>query len=565
MSNNLRSAILNKVMKSLHSVNNEHRHKISTALYVNLNQTNDTYYFAFPLKSIYYNAMDDIQNITRNDFENTIDHITVENNIAYFAIPRNQYIKTIIENNLSGPSPPVIPENSKNIIVEFSSPNIAKPFHLGHLRSTITGNYIANVNNFLQNRVKRLNYLGDWGTQFGFIQLGIELGNIDSNEINANPIKSLYKAYVLAHELAETDPTMNDRAKEIFRKLEFGNSTTYKEWQTFKDYTVQELEKTYKRLGISFDEYHWESMYTASNTKKIISLMEEMKLLMLDKENRKVISVTADRNIPLIKSDGSTLYITRDIAAAIDRFEKNNFDAMYYVVDNAQTDHFLNLMQILNQMKLPWANRLKHIKFGRVRGMSTRKGTAVFLEDILNEAQEIMRERQMIKTTTKVSLDEMDKVSDILGISGILVYNLMQRRMKDYEYNWNLMFQMKGDSGIKLQYVHCRLTSLERYSGATLTTECDPSLLKEPEVDDLIILISRFDEIILQSYEQFEPCVLVVYLMQLSNTINKALKKLRMKGEPSDVANQRLLLFHTSRLILAEGMKLLGLTPLEKM
>ncbi|XP_078041949.1 arginyl-tRNA synthetase, mitochondrial isoform X2 [Augochlora pura] len=554
-----------KVRKSIHSVNNEHQHKISSALYVKLNQTNGTYCFAFPLESKYYNALDDVQNITKNDFENTVDSITVKDNTAYFAIPREQYIKQIIENNLSGPTPPVLPENSKNIIVEFSSPNIAKPFHLGHLRSTITGNYIANISNYLQNRVKRLNYLGDWGTQFGFIQLGIELGKVDNNEIHANPIKGLYKAYVLANELAKTDSTMNDRAKEIFRKLEFGDSTTYTEWQTFKDYTVQELEKTYKRLDISFDEYHWESMYTASNTKKIISLMEEMKLLMLDKENRKVINIAEDRNIPLIKSDGSTLYITRDIAAAIDRFEKNKFDAMYYVVDNAQTDHFSNLIETLNKMKLPWANRLKHIKFGRVRGMSTRKGTAVFLEDILNEAQEIMRERQLTKNTTKVSLDEMDKISDILGISGVLVYNLMQRRMKDYEFNWNLMFQMKGDSGIKLQYTHCRLTNLERNSGATLTTECDASLLKEPEVDDLIISISRFDEVILKSYEEFEPCVLAVYLMQLCNTINKALKRLKIKGEPPDVGNQRLLLFHTSRLILAEGMKLLGLTPLEKM
>ncbi|XP_076641549.1 arginyl-tRNA synthetase, mitochondrial [Halictus rubicundus] len=565
MSNSLRSAIFKKVIKPLHDVNNEHQHKIMSKLQVKLNTTNNSYYFVFPLKSNCYNVLGEIQNITKVDLENTFSNITVENDTAYFAVPRDLYIKTILESNLSGPTPPMIPENNKNIIVEFSSPNIAKPFHLGHLRSTITGNYIANVNSFLQNKVKRLNYLGDWGTQFGFIRLGIELGNIDNNEIQANPIKALYKAYVMANKLAETDSTMNDRAREIFRELEFGDSSIHKEWQTFKDFTIQELQRTYERLSITFDEYHWESMYTASSTKKIINLMEEMKLLMLDQQNRKVIPVTEERSIPLIKSDGSTLYITRDIAAAIDRYEKNKFDAMYYVVDNAQTDHFSNLMKILNKMQVPWVDRLKHIKFGRVRGMNTRKGTAVFLEDILNEAQEIMRERQTKKATTKVSLDEMDETSDILGISGIITYNLIQRRMKDYEFNWNLIFDMKGDSGIKLQYTHCRLTSLERNCGATLITECDASLLKEPEVDDLIILISRFDEVILRSYEEFEPCVLAVYLMQLSNTISKAFKKLKIKGEPSDLGNQRLLLFHVSKLILAEGMKLLGLTPLERM
>ncbi|XP_076277000.1 arginyl-tRNA synthetase, mitochondrial isoform X1 [Lasioglossum baleicum] len=565
MSNSLRSAIFKKVIKPLQNVNNEHQHKIMSKLHVNRDTTNDSYYFVFPLKSNYYNVLGETQNIAAVDLDNTFNNVKIENDSAYFAVPRDQYIKTILESNLSGPTPPAIPENNKNIIVEFSSPNIAKPFHLGHLRSTITGNYIANVNSFLRNKVKRLNYLGDWGTQFGFIQLGIELGNVDNKEIIENPIKALYKAYVIANKLAETDSTMNDRAREIFRKLEFGDSNIHEEWQTFKDYTVQELERTYERLGITFDEYHWESMYTALSTKKITDLMEEMKLLTLDQQNRKVIPVTEERNIPLIKSDGSTLYITRDIAAAIDRYERNKFDAMYYVVDNAQTDHFSNLMKILKKMQVPWVDRLKHIKFGRVRGMSTRKGTAVFLEDILNEAQEIMRERQTKKATTKVSLDEMDKTSDILGISGIITYNLIQRRMKDYEFNWNLIFDMKGDTGVKLQYTHCRLTSLERNCGAALITECDASLLKEPEVDDLIILISRFDEVLLRSYEELEPCVLAVYLMKLSNTISKALKKLNIKGEPSDVGNQRLLLFHVSKLILAEGMKLLGLTPLERM
>ncbi|KZC04096.1 putative arginine--tRNA ligase, mitochondrial [Dufourea novaeangliae] len=514
--------------------------------------------------SNHYNITNELQNIIKNDLEDISD-ITVQNDTVCFNIPRDQYVKTILESNLSGPTPPVLLQDNKNVLVEFSSPNIAKPFHLGHLRSTIIGNCIANINSFLQNKVKRINYLGDWGTQIGFIQMGMKLTNIDSTEIQTNPIKALYKAYVTAHKLAETDSTIGDRARELFKKLELGDSSTYKDWQTFKDYTVHELTKIYKRIGVVFDEYHWESMYNASTTNHIINLMEDMHLLTLDNMNRRVIPISEKRNIPLIKSDGSTLYLCRDIAAAIDRFEKNKFDAMYYVVDSAQRDHFSNLVQILNKMNIPWADRIKHIQYGRVQGMSTRKGTAVFLEDILNEVKEIMRERQMKTHTTKVSLDETDDSSDILGVSGVIIHDLRQRRMKNYEFNWDLILNMKGDSGIKLQYTHCRLTSLEHNSGAILTTECDPSLLQEPEVDDLIILISKFDEVVLKSYEELEPCILTVYLFQLSNAISKAWKTLTIRGQPTDLGEQRLLLFHTSKLILAEGMKLLGLTPLEKM
>lgn len=354
-----------------------------------------------PLKSIDYDVTNAIGDITKNNLDDVFDNVTVGNDTISFNMLRDKYVKTILDSNHSGLAPPLLVDNNKNVIVEFSSPNIAKPFHLGHLRSTIIGNYVANINNYLQNKVKKINYVGDWGTQFGFIQLGIEVANSNNDEMQTNPIKALYKAYVAANQLAKTDPTISERARETFRRLEFGDSTVYNQWQTFKEYTVQELETTYKRIGIIFDEYHWESMYTAKSTNQIIRLMEEKQLLALDDKDRKTVAISEDRNIPIIKSDGSTLYITRDIAAAIDRFEKNKFDAMYYVVDNAQSDHFSSLFKILNKMELPWANRLEHVKYGRVRGMSTRQGTAVFLEDILNEAREIMKERQ-IRTSSKL-------------------------------------------------------------------------------------------------------------------------------------------------------------------
>ncbi|XP_029053530.2 probable arginine--tRNA ligase, mitochondrial [Osmia bicornis bicornis] len=565
MSNCLRSIIFQKVIKPLHNIDNVYQQKLISNLHVKCNQTRDTYCFMLPLKSEDYNITNEIKNLAQNDIQSTFDDVIIKDDTVYFNVSRDKYLKAILESNFSAVAPPLVINNDKNVIVEFSSPNIAKPFHFGHLRSTIIGNCIANINTFLQNQVEKINYLGDWGTQFGFIQLGIEMTNIEDVKLQTDPIKTLYQVYVTANKLAESDPTLHERAKELFKQLELGDSTIYKNWQRIRHYTVEELEKTYKRIGVVFDKYEWESMYTAKNIQKILDLMEERQLLTLDNDNRKVIAISNERTVPIIKSDDSSLYITRDIAAAINRFERYKFDAMYYVVDYSQTEHFNNLIQILNKMQLPWVDRLKHVKYGRIRGMSTRKGTAVFLEDILNEAKEIMRQKQINTKTTKVSLEDLDSTSDILGISGIIVYDLKQNRMNNYEFNWNSILNMKGDSGIKLQYTHCRLCSLERLSNATLVTECDPSLLKEPEVDNLITLISQFDEVIIKSYEQLEPCILTVYLLHLCKAINVAMRTLRIKGESVDLGNQRLLLFHVAKIILARGMKLLGLTPLEEM
>ncbi|XP_012245942.1 probable arginine--tRNA ligase, mitochondrial [Bombus impatiens] len=564
MSNFIRTVIFKKIIKQLQNIDNACQYKIMSNLRITFNKEIDTYTFVLPLKSKDYNLTNKVKDITDNDLKGDFDNITVQDNTIHFNVLRDKYIKQILESNLSGVRPPLVDIN-KNIIVEFSSPNIAKPFHIGHLRSTIIGNCIANLNSFCQNQVTKINYLGDWGTQFGYVYIGMKMANIDNIEMQTDPIKTLYTAYVNANKLAKDDPSINESAKEIFRQLELEDNEVYKNWESIKHFTVLELERTYKRIGVTFDRYDWESMYTAKKINKIIDKMGEMQLLKLDNENRKVIPLSEEKSVPIIKSDGTSLYISRDIAAAIDRFERNKFDAMYYIVENGQTDHFTSLIQILNKMNLPWVNRLKHVKFGRVHGMSTRQGTVVFLEDILNKAKEIMKQKQLDAKTTKIPLDKIDETSDILGVSGVIIQDLKQSRMNSYEFDWNLMLDMKGNSGIKLQYAHCRLCSLEELSGATLVKECDSSLLKEAEVDQLILLISQFDEVVLKSYQELEPCVLTIYLFHLCKAINIAWRKLSVKHQSNDLGNQRLLLFHIARITLAQGMKLLGLTPLEKM
>ncbi|KAK2579032.1 hypothetical protein KPH14_002825 [Odynerus spinipes] len=562
MTTKIRHVLYKKIAESLGNV--EDASKIISHLNVQHKQLG-VYSFTLPLKTKQYDVRNNIQTILNSDIKTDLNNITIEEDILSINVYRNDYIKQLLESNCHKVVPIILTNDNKNIIVEFSSPNIAKPFHLGHLRSTIIGNYVANINSFFNNNIKKINYLGDWGTQYGLIQIGMDMSNFDSKDIKRDPIRHIYNAYVFANKLAKDDPTIMNKAKEIFRQLETGESIAQEEWELFRKYTVEELQKTYKRIGITFDEYHWESMYSTRNIKEILSLMEKMHLLTNDKENRKVINIDSEKVIPLIKSDGTSLYLTRDVAAAIDRYKKYNFDSMYYIVDNTQSGHFTNLVQVLNKMDMSWAQRLKHVRYGRILGMSTRKGTAVFLEDILNEIRDVVKEKQMQSRTTKVSLNMSDNSSDILGISAIIINDLKQKRQKDYTFDWNTACNINGDTGVKLQYVHCRLVSLEENCGATFVPECDPSLLKEPIAEDLVFIISKFDNAVLKSYQDLEPCILVTYLFQLSQVINKALKILKVKGEAADVSNQRLLLFHVAKNVLSQGMKLLGITPLNKM
>ncbi|XP_047354972.1 probable arginine--tRNA ligase, mitochondrial isoform X5 [Vespa velutina] len=486
--------------------------------------------FILPLQTKQYDLRNNIKTILNSDIKSDLNDITVEENALSFNVFREDYIKQFLERNCHKIVPHILINNNKNIIVEFSSPNIAKPFHLGHLRSTIIGNYVANINSYLGNNVRRINYLGDWGTQYGLIQIGIDMSNLDSKKIQNDAIKSLYNAYVLANKSMENDSSIGNKAREIFRQLETGESIACQEWELFRKYTTEELKKTYDRI-----------------------------------ENRRVIHLNSEKVIPIIKSDGTSLYLTRDVGAAIDRYKKYKFDLMYYVVDQTQSKHFTSLIEILHKMNMSWAERLNHIRYGRILGMSTRKGTAIFLEDILNEIRDVMREKQIQSPTTKVSLDISDNSSDILGISSVIINDLRRRRERDYKFDWNAAFDIEGDTGTSLQYVHCRLFNLEKNSGATLPTECYPSVLKEPIVDDLICIISNFENTVLRSYQDLEPSILVTYLFRLSHTINKALKILKVKGETADISDQRLLMFHVARNVLAQGMKLLGITPLQKM
>uniref|UniRef100_A0A336LYX9 Probable arginine--tRNA ligase, mitochondrial n=1 Tax=Culicoides sonorensis TaxID=179676 RepID=A0A336LYX9_CULSO len=406
-------------------------------------------------------------------------------------------------------------DQKKTVVVEYSSPNIAKPFHVGHLRSTIIGNFISNLYEHLGHNVHRVNYLGDWGTQFGYLNVGVEMKRFTQAEIQQKPIEKLYEAYVHANQESEKDSTIHDKAMSIFRELENGTYKNIEQWNSYKKFTVEELTKLYDRLGVHFTHYHWESMYGINSVTNVVEKLNKQGVLHNENDGRKI-AIVGDRRVPVVKSDGTTLYLTRDIAAYMDRYEKFKFDEMIYVVDNGQNDHFTALFNIIAQLKLPYAGRGTHVKFGRIKGMSTRKGSAVFLKDILDEAKDIMKEKQLQSSTTKIDISKAEDAStDILGISAVIINDLKQRRHSHYDFSWDHALQVTGDTGIKLQYTHCRLCSLEQNSGATEANHINVDLLQEPEAIALVFELAKFPEAISRAYKSQEACVIVNYLFSL--------------------------------------------------
>lgn len=333
-------------------------------------------------------------NLSCHGIHNLEKHNTNDNQSGDFEeliidINRDLFIKSVLENRVQEESK----IKPKKIVIDFSSPNIAKPFHVGHLRSTIIGNFIANINEYFGNDVVKLNYLGDWGTQFGLLQYGLQSNNIAIDQLSKNPIKYLYNVYVDANKLSLVDENVQIEAKKYFSNIEQGR-TNLEDWNKIRKITVEELEKIYQRLGIKFDEYHWESNYNGEAIKGIIEKLEQQNIITTDNFGKKVATVN-NREVTVLKSDNSTLYLSRDIAALLDRYERYKFDSMLYVVDNAQTDHFVAVFDIVRRVNNECTKGCKHIKFGRIKGMSTRSGNVVFLNDILDEAKQKMYDKQL--------------------------------------------------------------------------------------------------------------------------------------------------------------------------
>uniref|UniRef100_A0A1A8K174 Probable arginine--tRNA ligase, mitochondrial n=1 Tax=Nothobranchius kuhntae TaxID=321403 RepID=A0A1A8K174_NOTKU len=451
-------------------------------------------------------------------------------------------------------------------LVEYSSPNIAKKFHAGHLRSTIIGNFIANLKQSLGNNVIRMNYLGDWGMQFGLLGAGFkQFGCVE--KLKDNPLQHLFEVYVKVNKEVQHSEDMKQAARDFFRQLEQHESQAVTLWQQFRELTVKEYQQVYKRLGVHFDIYSGESFHQ-DQAQEVVQELQRRGLLKVSERGTRVVDLSPEGDMTnvctLLRSDGTTLYITRDVAAAISRRETHGFDEMIYVTDKSQENHFSQLFQILITMGHSWAERCRHVSFGLVQGMKTRTGDVVFLEDVLDEARARML-HNMNQTSTTKELENPEDTAERVGISALIVQDFKGPLQADYKFDWDRMLQARGDTGVFLQYTHARLCSLIRRNEVAEAGTFNPSLLQEQTSINILQQLLRYDEILHQSSKDLQPRHLVTFLLKLCHFVASAHTELPVAGSPQDVAQARLRLFRAARSVLANGMKILGITPVPKM
>ena len=454
----------------------------------------------------------------------------------------------------------------KKIVIDFSSPNIAKPFHIGHLRSTIIGASLSRIFRFLGYQVIGINHLGDWGTQFGIVLLGWEEEG-DEERLKEKPIEYLLELYIKYNRLAEEEESWRERARSWFKRLEEGDPVARGLWERFRDLSLAEFQRVYQRLGIEFDHYWGESFYN-DKIEPILRQLRDKGLLEKGEDGAELVRFEEEGLPPLLlrKSDGATLYATRDLAGAIYRFEKFQPEEMLYVVGRPQELHFTQLFLLLKKMGYEWAGRLKHIKFGHIQGLSTRKGEVILLEQVLDEAKERAREKieENIKVGKLSPEVDKDQLAEQIGISALLINDFKNRREKDLVFNWEQVLNFEGDTGPYLQYTHARICGILRKAQREISLNTNLSLLSEPESKELIKKLAIFPEIVKKAREEYEPFVICNYLFELTSTFNQFYNRHRVLGS-GEYELPRLVLVDSVRQVLANGLKLLGAIPLEQM
>lgn len=454
----------------------------------------------------------------------------------------------------------------KKVLVEFSSPNIAKPFHIGHLFSTAVGNSLARIYDYLGYDVVRINHLGDWGTQFGKLISAYKRWG-DRKIIEQDPINELLKIYVKFHEEAEKQPELEDEAREYFRLLEEGDAETTELWQYFRDVSLVEFKRVYDLLGVSFDSYAGESFY-GDKMQEVVELLEQKNLL-TDSEGAKVVDLS-ELNMPpciILKSDGATIYATRDIAAALYRKRTYDFEKNIYVVGSPQALHFKQIFAVIGMMGYTWAKDCAHVGFGLVKfpdkKLSTRNGDVVFLEDVLQEA--IAKTREVIETNSP-QLENKDEVSAKIGIGAILYTFLKNNREKDIVFSWDTMLDFDGESAPYCQYGYARGKSILRRAEVDYQ-DADYSKLCGDDEYALIKRLEGFGDAVKAAADKNEPFYINRYVTNLTRAFNKFYNSypiLRSDVEP-ETKKARLALVEATTVVIQSALQLLGIETVESM
>jgi arginyl-tRNA synthetase len=466
-------------------------------------------------------------------------------------------------------------KNRGSIVIDYSHPNISKPFHIGHLRTTIIGFSLYNIFKHLGYTTTSVNHLGDWGTQFGFVYAGCTIWGKPTSDMN-----ELVGRYVEANLLRKEQdegreldkPLVNQIARDYFKRLEAGDPEATEFWKWNLEVSKEYYQKTYDRMGIHFDAWNGESFYIQFFD-EYVKVLQESGIL---ENSRGAIGVDLGEPLGfarLLTEDGRTLYLTRDVITVHYRENTYHPDRILYVVGAPQTLHFKQLKGIMQRLNHPAAEKIVHIPFGNVPGISTRKmktnSSEVSLDALLDDAHERARDAYESEVSKRPAGIDVEDVAEAVGLGAVYFNYLSRTNNKEFNFSWEEALNFKGDTGPYLMYAVARLHSMEeraRAEGIVPTAAAAGDKLPEEEAWELCTVMSRFESALEKTSQDYEPCTICNYALDLAKAISRAYVKLRVLGEEDrSVAAARLTLFISARTVLATALKLLGIRPLERM
>lgn len=456
----------------------------------------------------------------------------------------------------------------KTVVMDYSSTNIAKPFHIGHIRSTVIGDSIKRIFKFLGYKTVGINYLGDYGTQFGMLIQAYKMWG-EKEKIEADPIPELLKLYVRINEEIKNDEDLHNKCRMWFKKLEDGDEEAVEIWKWFREVSLEEFNRVYKMLDIEFDSYNGESFYQ-DKMAATVKLLEDKNLLE-DSEGAKIVNLD-EFDLPpalIIKSDGSTIYLTREITATLYRKKVYDFYKSLYVVGSQQNLHFKQFRAVLKKMGYDWEKDCVHIAFGMVSAedgaLSTRSGNIIYLEDVLNKAvskvRDILDEREKSGITGDYDKEEL---AHAVGIGAVKFQELFNQRIKDYVFDWDKILSFEGETAPYVQYTHARICSLLKKGNFNIADEISNFDLNEEEIN-IVRNIMRFTDVVIDASEKYEPYFITRYIVDLSKDFNKFYNAHKIITDDESTTNKRLLISYGVKTVIKEGLDLLGIRAPEQM
>ena len=509
-------------------------------------------------------AKDLAQKIELNIYFSNIKNIGAYLNffVSKYELIKNNLINILDKKDNFGSS---IIGGGKTLVVDYSSPNIAKPFGIAHLRSTVIGNALSNIFSKIGYKVIRINHLGDWGTQFGKLMVAYDEWG-DEKKLERDAIDYLVKIYIEFDQKAKENPDLNEKARSMFKNLEAGKSKEIEYWKKFRELSLKEFHKYYKKLDIKFDFFHGEAFYNNQLTKTITFLKKKLKT---EISNGALIIDLKDKGIktPMIiqKTDGASTYHTRDIAAALYRIDQFNPEKILYVVGSTQRLHFRQLFAVIKMLENN-NDRFVHVDFGTMtyegEMMSTRRGNFIPLSEVLNKSINMVRH---IIEEKNPELVDKDKVSEQVGIGAIIFGDLSNDRTNDIDFSWNRVLDFKGETAPYIQYTYARICSIIRKSKNTISPDINFRLLTENIEFDLAKIIGEFPDIILKAVNDYKPHVIATYLIEVSQTFNKFYNICNILKEYKELRESRLLLAECTRITIKNGLNILGIEAPEIM